>query len=194
MDGHNFSPNYKLSSSHGSNREYQWVEKNPEILPWTYAPCKSSEIDISGQLIPSWLVLILVVIGIIIILIVEYRDHDCASNKKCKHSVPKPGFKDDDVEYIDKLINMVHNNYDYILWRQALLVGLIVPFIVIFYLKARLPTFIEFFIIGIIVFFIVYLTFSWVWSHFFFPNGQAIEGNLDDLKKRLVSKKRNYFL
>ncbi len=193
MEGYPSALSYRPSGNYGKNLRSQWVEKNPEILPRTYAPCRSSEIDISGQLIPSWLVLILVIIGIIILLIAEYKAHDCVAGKTCTHSVPKPNSGDLDTEYIDKLIDMVRNNYDYVSWRQALLVGLIVPFIIIYYLKARLPTFMELLIIGIIVFFIVYLSSSWIWSHFFFPNGQAIEENLQDLKKRLSFEGTPYF-
>ncbi len=164
-----------------------------EILPRTYAPCRSSKMDISGQLIPSWLVLIFVVIGIIILIILEYKDHDCISGKTCIHSTPEPNIEDKDIEYVDKLINMVRNNYDYISWRRALLVGLIVPFIIIYYLKGRLPTLMEWLIVGIIVFFIVYLSSSWIWAHFFFPNGQAIEENLENLKERLLSQNEFHF-
>nr|QBK91097.1 MAG: 3 transmembrane helices protein [Pithovirus LCPAC202] len=136
------------------------------------------------------MVLIFVVIVIIILIILEYRDHDCIPGKTCIHSSPEPNSEDDDIEYVDKLINMVRNNYDYISWRQALLVGLIVPFIIIYYLKGRLPTLMELLIVGIIVFFIVYLSSSWIWAHFFFPNGQAIEGNLENLKERFSSKNK----
>jgi hypothetical protein len=92
---------------------------------------------------------------------------------------------DDDSVYIEKLQAMVRNNYDFVSWRQALLVALLVPLIVIFYLKGRLPTLMEWFIVGVIVFIFTYLSYSWIWAHFFYPNGQAIENQLQVLKDRL---------
>ncbi len=156
-----------------------------EIFPGTYAPCRSCEVDVSGELIPSWLVLILVIIGVLILLVGEYRAHDCVPGKNCSHSAPKPSPEDDNLEYVDKVKGMVKNNYDFVIWRQALLAGLVIPLPIIFFLKGRLPTLLEWFIVGVFVFFGTYATYSWIWAHFFYPNGQAIEIGLQELRDRL---------
>ena len=159
-----------------------------EIFPGTYAPCRSCDVDVSGQLIPSWLVLILIIIAVLIVLVAEYRAHDCVPHKICSHRAPKPGSEDNDLEYIDKIKGMVKNNYDFVIWRQALLAGLVIPLPIIFYLKGRLPTLLEWFIVGVFVFFGTYATYSWIWAHFFYPNGQAIETGLQELRDRLEKK------
>ena len=162
-------------------------EDNDKI-PFTYSPCQTCEVDISSQLIPSWLLFIIVVIIIVFLLWSEFKAHDCIPGKSCTQSVPVPTEEDSELQYIDKIRDMVHNNYDFVTWRQALLAGLIASFPVIFYLKGRFPTFIEWLIATIIIFFFTYLSFSWIWCHFFYPNGLAIEENLQSLRDRIVHK------
>ena len=162
--------------------------KDNNEVPFTYFPCQTCNVDISGQLIPSWVLLIIIVIIIVFLLWSEFKAHDCIPGKSCTQSVPAPTDEDDEVQYIDKIKDMVYNNYDFVTWRQALLAGLIASFPVIFYLKGRLPTLVEFLIVTIIIFLFTYLSFSWIWAHYFYPNGLAIEQNLQSLKDRLSHK------
>ena len=162
-----------------------------EIYPGTYAPCRSMEVDPSGRLLPSWLVFIIAIGSGLILLYSEYKAHDCVPGKLCTHSVPSPDQNDNYDTYINKLKGMVRNNYDYVSWRQALLVAILATLLVVFYLKGRLPTLLEFFIVGIIIFLFVYMSFSWLWTHFFHPNGQAIENQLQVLRDR-HTKRRVY--
>jgi len=160
-----------------------------EHFPGSYAPCRTvgpEHLDISGELIPSWIVLILIIIGVLILVWAEYKSHDCIPGKHCTHSAPVPSDNDSPTEYVGKIRDMVTNNYDFVAWRQALIVGLIVPLLLVLYLKGRLPTLIEVVIIGIVVFFIVYLSYSWIWAHFFHPNGRAIEKSLTELHDKIV--------
>ena len=166
------------------------LKSNVEIYPGTYAPCRSKEIDVSGQFIPSWLLIVLIVIGLLILVFAEYRAHDCIPGKKCNHSVPPPNEDDDYDIYLDKVQDMIKNNYDYVAWRQALLVAICVPLVVIFYLKGRLATFVEFLVVGLITFIVVYFSFAWIWDHFFHPNGLMIEKQLQILKDRLSKRRK----
>ena len=122
---------------------------------------------------------------IIILLYFEYNEHDCLPHKTCNHSVPKPTIDDDVLTSIDKIKTMVQNNYDFVSWRQALLVGLILPLPIIYYLKRRMPTLTEWLIIGLIIFLGTYLSYSWIWAHFFYPNSRQIELSLIELRDKL---------
>jgi len=165
---------------------------NSEIYPGTYAPCRKVEVDPSGHLIPSWLVLFIGIGGGLILLYSEYKAHDCVPGKTCTHSVPPPEPDDDIDVYINKVKAMVRNNYDYVAWRQALLAGILAALIVVFYLRGRIATLLEFFIVGIIVFLFVYMSYSWIWAHFFYPNGQVIEEQLTVLHNRLNNEKSKH--
>lgn len=161
-----------------------------EVYPGTYAPCRSKEVDPSGHLLPSWLVFIIAIGSGLILLYSEYKAHDCVPGKKCTHSVPIPCADDDEDVYITKLQGMVRNNYDYVMWRQALLVAILATLVVVFYLRGRLPTLLELFVVGIIIFLFVYMAFSWIWTHFFYPNGQVIESQLQILRDRRKNRTR----
>lgn len=175
-------PNYTINSNCIDNMANRPIE----VYPGTYAPCRSMDVDPSGHLIPSWLVLIIGIGAGIILLYSEYKAHDCVPGKVCTHSVPSPDPDDDYDVYIDKLRDMVRNNYDYVAWRQALLAGILAALIVVFYLRGRLATLLELFVVAIIVFLFVYMSYAWVWAHFFHPNGQVIENQLQILRDRLV--------
>lgn len=130
------------------------------------------------------------IIGVILVVVVigyyEHRDHDCIPGKRCNHYVEESKENDSVEEVIDKIYLMVQNNYDYVTWRQSLLVGIIFSIPVVFYLKGRLPTLIEWFIVSLFIFIGSYLSFSWLWAHFCHPNSKTIEKNLLVLRDRLV--------
>ena len=162
-----FSPDY--SQSYYSQTYYS--------QSWNEMP-RTSKIE-------SLVLLVLVIIGILAILVSEYKAHDCIPGKVCNHRVPEPTHDDDNLEYIDKIEKMVSNNYQYVSWRLSLLTGLIVTLPIIYFLRGRIPTFIEWLIVGGLVFFGTYLAFSWIWAHFFYPNSRAIELHLLNLRDRI---------
>ena len=88
-------------------------------------------------------------------------------------------------EFIDKIEEMVQNNYRFNIWRLSLLSGLIATIPVVYFLKGRIPLLIEWIVIGTLIFLATYLAFSWLWAHFFFPNSQQMERHLQNLKKSL---------
>lgn len=135
------------------------------------------------------LVVILIIILIAILLVAEYKAHDCIPGKVCTHSVPIPEPNDDPIMTIDKIRGMVLNNINYVTWRQALLVGLIIPLPIIYYLKGRAPNLQEWIVVGIFVFLGAYLSSSWIYAHFFTPNTQQIERNLILLRDKLTQNK-----
>ena len=131
------------------------------------------------------ILLVIAIVAIIILVYSEYVAHDCIPSKMCNHSVPKPTSDDDVLTYIDKIRAMVQNNYDYVAWRQALLVALVLTVPIVYYLKSRIPNLAEWLIIGGIIFIGVYLSSSWIWAHFFYPNGNQIEKNLLELRDKV---------
>ena len=133
----------------------------------------------------SIFILVLVIIGIILLLFAEYSAHDCIPGKQCNHRVPEPNQYDNNFQYVDKIQNMVINNYQYVTWRLALLTGLIATIPIIYFLKRRIPTFIEWLIVGGLIFIITYISFSWIWAHFFYPNSKEIGNHLALLRDRI---------
>ena len=118
--------------------------------------------------------------------IVEYAAHDCKSGKKCTHDCEIPTGKDKPEEYIDKLRKMVQNSYDYVVWRQAILVALILLIPIVFFMYQRLPDLYEFFVITSIIFLAIYISSIWIWFHFIYPNGASIEKSLLELRDKIT--------
>lgn len=134
------------------------------------------------------LVIILAIILVVIILYFEYRTQDCINGKNCRSSVLKPEPTDDNLTYLDKIYRLVKNTYHYVIWRQALLVGIIVSLPVVYYLTGRLPTLMEFAVVSGLIFIGCYMASSWLWTHFFYPNAQQIEKKLMNLRDRINLK------
>nr|QBK91413.1 MAG: 3 transmembrane helices protein [Pithovirus LCPAC302] len=131
-----------------------------------------------------WLILF---VGLIVVLLVywEYSEHDCLPHKSCKNSVPKPRKEDDPLVYIDKIRGMVRNNFDFVSWRLALLAGIIAALPIVYYLECRIPTLFEWIVVGGLIFIAAYLSNSWIWAHFFHPNGAQIEKSLIELRDKI---------
>ncbi len=138
-----------------------------------------------------WLFISILII-IFILLYSEYVAHDCVPKpgKECTHNCDIPDIKLSPELYIDGVRKMVINNYDFIAWRQALLTALIVLLPIVYFSYQRLPDFYEFLIISSIVFFGIYLSSIWIWTHFFYPNGKAIEKSLLKLRDKLTDTKK----
>ena len=123
---------------------------------------------------------------VVILLYSEYVAHDCIPHKVCNHSVPQPAEEDTNSVFIDKTIDMVNNNTDYVVWRRALLAAVIGAVPIVYYILRRLPNLYEWVGVVLLVFLVTYLSSSWIWAHFFSPNADRIEEALLELKTRLV--------
>ena len=122
----------------------------------------------------------------------EYTAHDCIPGKTCTHSVHPPEPDDPNLVFIDSIMEMVKNNYDYVAWRISLLAGIIIALLSVLFLKGRLPTLVELMIITGIGFLVTYFAFSWFWAHFFYPNGRQIENNLKILRDNVQELEIKY--
>ena len=138
-----------------------------------------------------WLLLFFSII-IVILIRWEYIDHDCLPHKSCNNSVPKPNPDDDPLESIDKIRGMVKNNNDYVSWRLALLTGIIATITIVYYLENRIPTLVEWVVIGGLIFIATYLSNSWIWAHFFQPNGNQTEKSLLELRDKVHNLVHKY--
>jgi len=132
-----------------------------------------------------WVFYLIAAIAVIILVYSESVAHDCIPHKKCNHSVPNPSPEDDFLTRLDKIMNMVENNHSYVSWRQALIVGIIAPVPIIYYLKGKLPEFFEWVMVGVIIFAGYYFSASWVFYHFYLPNGNQINTNLAIIRDRI---------
>lgn len=138
-----------------------------------------------------WLFLIILIL-ISLLLYTEYVAHDCVPKpgKTCTHDCDSPSISLDPELYIDGVRKMVVSNYDFVSWRQALLVALIVLIPIVYFIYQRLPDFYEFLVITSIVFFGIYVSSIWIWTHFFYPNGKKIEKSLLELRDKITDKKK----
>lgn len=137
-----------------------------------------------------WLFLTILFL-ICLLLYSEYVAHDCVpkDGKECTHNCSAPDINLSPEKYLDGVRKMVINNYDFVSWRQALLISLIVLFPIVYFIYQRLPDFYEFLIITSIVFLGIYLSSIWIWTHFFYPNGKEIEKSLLKLRDKITDRK-----
>jgi uncharacterized membrane protein len=63
---------------------------------------------------------------------------------------------------------------------------LIISIPAIYIIKGSLPTLAEFGFVTLIVFIAVYFSYSWIWTHYIYPNSLRIEESL-----RILSRKFN---
>lgn len=92
-------------------------------------------------------------------------------------------------DQIFNLYTMVKGSYSFSVWRQCLIAGLIAAFIILYLFLCRAPTLAEWLISALIIAVIVYFTHSWLWTHFFYPNGNQIEKGLLKLKEKIEEDK-----
>jgi len=131
------------------------------------------------------LVIILIIVSLIALAASEYISHDCIPGKNCTHKIDPPNEDASKLEYVDRLTEMIKNNYEYVAWRMAFIAGIVIAILAIFFLKGRVPTLVELVVVAGIGFLVVYFAFSWIWAHFFYPNGQIIEDQLRILRDKI---------
>lgn len=130
-------------------------------------------------------VLIIAIILAIFFIVCENLAHDCAPGRNPTHKIIPPDPDEDYLEQIIKLRQMVHDNSKYIIWRQALILAIILPWFIIYFLKGRFPTVFELLIVGLMIFIGVYSSYIWLWSRYFYPNTAKMEKVLFNLEEKM---------
>ena len=130
-----------------------------------------------------WLVLFVIVI-VFLLIYTEYLEHDCLPKKGSTSQKSKIS-DDNPLIIVDKIRGMARNNYNYVTWRLALLAGIIAALPIVYYLKSGCVDVFEWFLVALLIFTAAYFSSSWIWSHFFYPNGKEIEKSLTQLRDRI---------
>ena len=133
----------------------------------------------------EYILFIIVIIIVIFLLVCENLAHDCAPGRKPTHGLKPPDKDDTLIERIRKTRMMVHDNSKFIIWRQALILALLLPFPIFYYIRGKLPKFFDFLIIAIIIFLGVYFSYIFLWSRYFYPNTAKIEKSLFTLEEEM---------
>jgi len=131
-----------------------------------------------------WL-LIAAIISAIFLIVCENLAHDCAPGRNPTHKIIPPNPEDEYLDQIRKIRKMVHDNSKYIIWRQALILALILPWFIIYFIKGRLPTISEILIVGLMIFIGAYASYIWFWSRYFYPNTAKMEKVLFNLEEKM---------
>ena len=129
-----------------------------------------------------WIIFFLLCIFLLIVL--EYLYHDCingVNSKKGWNRVTPPDENDSILAQLEKIRKMVRHNYNYVIWRQALIVALISGFIAGYCLLQRLPTLFEYLALVFVIFLVCYFVSSWFSTHYLYPNNFQIERSLQIL-------------
>lgn len=134
---------------------------------------------------------IIAILIIFVLLYAEYVAHDCVGYKVCTHTVPLPEPGEPTEVYFEKLKDMVRNNYNFVAWRQALLVALILTPIVVYFVEKRMPTLSEWIVLTVVIFIGMYLSYSWLWNQFHYPNGKRLENILNEMKLTSLEANKN---
>lgn len=132
---------------------------------------------------------ILLLALILLLLFLEYRRHDMQANPACLGSAPPPKETDPLPLYLKKVIRQVETCDEMVQWRRALIVGILAAFVIIFFLKRRFPSAIEFLFVFGIIFILVYFANHWLQTHFMKHNVRAITSELNTLRDQALSGK-----
>lgn len=122
---------------------------------------------------------------VIFLIILEYIDHDCIRGKKCCLRVDPPNREDDPLLTIEKVTDMLRGVYSYSTWRQAFIVSLLSAMCILLFIKRTLNNVTEFILITGIIFIAVYFSYSWIWTHYVYPNSIKIEESLRVLGRKI---------
>lgn len=126
-----------------------------------------------------WLILLMgLIIGILIYW--EYREND-----RSKSHLYQKHINEDPLRSVDEIQKALKSNYEYTSWRLCLIVGIVAAFPIIYYIEGRIPTLFEWMIVGGLIFIASYLSCSWIWEHFYRPNGTQIDKNLLELRDKI---------
>lgn len=139
--------------------------------PYVYTPYNKS--DISAEIIPGWVLFIIIFIIVVLIIIREFLNFDQLANSKCRQSISK--HKD--------VCEMIKSNNQVPYWSQLLLISFIVPIPAIYFLKGRMPSILEFFIVFLIVLIVTGGVLSWRRVHYTEPNTKLILAQIKILNK-----------
>lgn len=124
------------------------------------------------------------IVGLIIVLIaLEYKNHDCIKGKKCRVSHTSPTSDMSDKEYIIEIKKMINVSMQHTYWRQSLICALIIS-IPILLLTRNFSSF-EYLILVGLIFTGVYFSNSWTYTHFIAPNNERIERDLNSFILRI---------
>lgn len=132
--------------------------------------------------------ILIVIILVIILVIVEYLYQDCINGTNSKKGwnravPPKP--TDDLHTQFETILRMIRCNYNYVIWRQCLIVALLAGLLVGVCLFQRLPTLFEFIVISLIVFVLTYAAGGWFSTHYLYPNNCQLERSLRQFQSNL---------
>ena len=135
--------------------------------------------------------LVIVFLVMMVLFWSELVDHDCIGDKECNLRSAEPEAEDSVDDYIDKLSEMIQGNSDFIIWRRALIVSILVGFFVVYFMRGRIPEPMEWIIVGLVIFIGAYFAASWLCSHFLIPNTRRILDNLEELKIKVTSNEEH---
>ncbi len=137
---------------------------------------------------------LLIVIALTVGLILQIQStHDCAHGKQCSHTAEIPT-KDDSFDVkLEKIQLMIKNCDSSVTWTMALLVGMIAPFPIMYYINDRLPEPKEWIFITVIVFIVSYFGILWITTHFQRPNLIKLQDVLYDFGIQHGGKKDPYY-
>jgi hypothetical protein len=127
-----------------------------------------------------------VILVITALFVWEYLDHDCINDKQAWYfrSIPE------DMTPREKLIEIrksLHHLAEFTYWRMSLIVALILPLPIVFFLQRRFPSWLEYFFIGVLIFLGTYFALSWLVTHFLEPNTTYLEKQINVVIGKLNS-------
>lgn len=133
----------------------------------------------------EYIIFIIVIIVVLFLVVCENLAHDNAPGRRPTHRLIPPNEDDDFLTRVRKIRQMIHDNSKFIIWRQAFILALLLPFPIVYFLKGKLPSLFEFMITGLIIFIGVYFSYIWLWSRYFYPNTARMEKELFIIEKNI---------
>ena len=134
-----------------------------------------------------------VIFIIVFVLIAEYGSQDCRENH-CNEHTEELDLSDSPITMIDKIDRSISKWHNVVLWRRALLGGVIAGILILLLFAPRFPHGFQVFLISAFVFFVIYLSEAWFNDHWFKMNDDfKIRKDLQQFRDRLSKQRLNYY-
>ncbi len=118
---------------------------------------------------------IIFLLVLIILIMLEYKDHDCLPQKDCNCKILDPPSDMSSSEKLDFIRKEIRKNNTVVFFRQALIAGIIVSFISYYYINEKIPDLKTWLFLSIVISVIVFFSYSWLFTHYYYPNSRKIE-------------------
>lgn len=127
---------------------------------------------------------VIIILAIFVYLVgIEIKSQSC-NNRVCNNQTPPATENDSLRKNIDKTIETLRKQHTLVSWRRSLIIAFVVCIPIVLLLRSKFPNGEEFFVVGLIIFTIVYFGIVLFQTFWWRANNTKIEKSLIHFRNR----------